>query len=105
MARHTQLEQQPLPAGSTGGQLRRADRGQRHLVQGRALATVEKETEFTNFAAGMESIHDQVHAWVGGRRGTMSQLDRAPADPLCWMHRVNIDRLWWDWHNSPNPQG
>lgn len=76
--------------------------GSRTALSGarRALATVEKETEFTNVAAGMESIHDLVPTGFGGRRGTMSQLDRAPGDPLFWMHHVTIGRLVWDWHNS-----
>lgn len=70
-----------------------------------ALADVEQATDYTTFATGLESIHDQVHVWVGGRRGTMSFLDRAPADPIFWMHHANIDRLWWQWHTSPQGRG
>ncbi|MGY3317456.1 tyrosinase family protein [Arthrobacter sp. TE12232] len=70
-----------------------------------SLATVENATDFTSFASGLESIHDLVHVWVGGRRGTMGRLDRAPADPLFWMHHANIDRLWFQWQKSPQGQG
>jgi tyrosinase len=70
-----------------------------------ALADVDQTADFTTFASGLESIHDLVHVWVGGQRGTMSFLDRAPADPLFWMHHANIDRLWWQWHNSAQGQG
>ncbi len=70
-----------------------------------ALADVENAGNFTAFASGLESIHDLVHVWVGGRRGTMSFLDRAPADPLFWMHHANIDRLWWRWHTNPQNRG
>lgn len=69
------------------------------------LAAVENATDFTSFAGGLESIHDLVHAWVGGRWGTMGRLDGAPADPLFWMHHANIDRLWFQWQNSQQRHG
>lgn len=76
-----------------------------------SLAEVQRATDYTTFASGLESIHDLVHVWFG-RRGTMYALDRAPADPIFWMHHANIDRLWWEWHASvrgqdtePNLQG
>lgn len=70
-----------------------------------ALADVLQRSDYTEFATGLESIHDLVHVWVGGRRGTMSSLPTAPADPIFWMHHANIDRLWWQWHQSPSGQG
>lgn len=66
----------------------------------KSLTEVESTTDFTTFASGLESIHDLVHVWVGGRRGTMGRLDRAPTDPLFWMHHANIDRLWSQWQNN-----
>jgi len=62
-----------------------------------ALADVQRAADYTTFASGLESIHDLVHVWFG-RRGTMYALNRAPADPIFWMHHANIDRLWWEWH-------
>lgn len=60
---------------------------------------------YTAFATGLEGIHNSVHGWVGGNTGTMSFLDRAPADPIFWMHHANIDRLWAVWQQSPQGQG
>ena len=60
---------------------------------------------------GDESIHNIVHAWVGGQiidnnvppgtsiykfAGTMS-YGGSPNDPVFWLHHANIDRLWADW--------
>ena len=57
---------------------------------------------YTNFATQLEDIHDMVHGWVGG---TMSGIAAAPADPIFWMHHANIDRLWWQWQQSPAGAG
>lgn len=70
-----------------------------------ALATVQQATDYTTFATGLESLHNLVHVWVGGQRGTMSFLDRSPADPIFWLHHANIDRLWWQWQQSPQGHG
>ena len=69
------------------------------------IAGVQAATTYTDFATGLEDIHNQVHGWVGGATGTMSFLDRAPADPMFWMHHANIDRLWSVWQQSPQGQG
>jgi len=69
------------------------------------IGGVEAATTYSTFATGLETIHDRVHVWVGGATGTMSFLDRAPADPMFWMHHANIDRLWWKWQQSPQGQG
>ena len=68
-----------------------------------ALAEVQRAADYTTFATGLESIHDLVHVWFG-RRGTMFALNRAPADPIFWMHHANIDRLWWEWHANARGQ-
>jgi len=67
-----------------------------------SLVEVTQMTDYTDFAGGLECIHDGVHEWVGG---TMSILDTAPADPLFWMHHANIDRLWWGWQTGPSGTG
>ncbi|WP_157537503.1 tyrosinase family protein [Kitasatospora azatica] len=51
--------------------------------------------DFNTFVDGLESVHDDIHVWVGA---TMSDLMTAAADPLFYMHHANIDRLWWTWH-------
>lgn len=68
-----------------------------------SLDKVKQATKYTEFATGLENIHNLVHNWVGG---TMSDLTTAAADPLFWMHHANIDRLWWEWyqnHGDQNP--
>ena len=47
------------------------------------------------------SGHNMIHGFVGG---DMGRLDRAPNDPLFWMHHCNIDRIWTQWH-SKNSDG
>ncbi len=54
-------------------------------------------TEFTDFQAQLEDIHDQVHGWVGGDMGNISA---AAFDPIFWSHHSNIDRLWYVWQNQ-----
>jgi tyrosinase len=57
---------------------------------------------YTTFATQLEDIHNLVHVWVGG---TMGGIATAPADPLFWMHHANVDRLWWQWQQSPAGTG
>ena len=77
----------------------RAPLGQRALAQAvSGLDQVLQKTNFTDFATGLEAVHDGVHVWVGG---TMYLLETASADPLFWMHHANVDRLWWQWQQSP----
>jgi len=67
------------------------------------LDAVMQAATYTDFATGLENIHNGVHDWVGG---TMSDLLTAPADPIFWMHHANVDRLWWEWqqrHKGQNP--
>ena len=56
------------------------------------------ETTYDAFAAPINAIHGGVHIWVGG---TMSSPATSPVDPVFWLHHANLDRLWWDWYNSP----
>ncbi len=66
------------------------------------LDAVMKLETYTDFATGLEKIHNRVHSWVGG---TMFLLETAPADPLFWMHHANVDRIWWQWQQSQQGKG
>ncbi|KAA8897513.1 hypothetical protein FN846DRAFT_783234 [Sphaerosporella brunnea] len=50
-----------------------------------------------NTWTSVESIHNQVHASVGGTTpglmGHMSLVDLSSFDPIFWMHHANVDRL------------
>jgi tyrosinase len=56
------------------------------------------KTTYATFTAPINGIHGSVHIWVGG---TMSDASVSPADPVFWLHHANLDRLWWEWYNSP----
>ena len=58
--------------------------------------------DFTQFASTLNGVHGGVHVWVGGAMGS---VPTAPADPIFWMHHANLDRLWWQWQNSPQGAG
>jgi tyrosinase len=63
----------------------------------RNVETLLDESDWGTFSDGMESIHDDVHGWVGGRTGDMGQLDFAAYDPIFFAHHCMIDRLWYLW--------
>lgn len=47
-------------------------------------------------------IHDNVHVWVGGMTGQMSDQNWSAFDPIFWAHHSMVDRLWRIWqHNNP----
>ncbi|HET6157168.1 MAG TPA: tyrosinase family protein [Dongiaceae bacterium] len=56
------------------------------------------KTDYTSFSGPVNGIHGSIHIWVGG---TMSDASISPADPIFWLHHANLDRLWWNWYNSP----
>ncbi len=66
------------------------------------LDAVMKLETYTDFATGLENIHNGVHDWVGG---AMELLETAAADPLFWMHHANVDRIWWQWQQSAQGKG
>src|SRR6185369_8461357 len=41
--------------------------------------------------------HGDVHDVIGGPTGYMSDVGRAPLDPIFWLHHANLDRLWVAW--------
>jgi tyrosinase len=51
-------------------------------------------TDFLDFQAQLEDVHNGVHVWVGG---TMSDIYTAAYDPIFWAHHAMIDRLWRLW--------
>ncbi len=51
-------------------------------------------SDFVDFSAQVESLHDRVHVWVGGHMG---QIAYAAFDPIFWAHHCMIDRLWRLW--------
>lgn len=62
------------------------------------VSTALAKTSYDQFSAPINGIHGSVHIWVGG---TMSDAAVSPADPVFWLHHANLDRLWWQWYNSP----
>lgn len=61
------------------------------------VAAVLALDDFNDFTGQLESLHDQVHAWVGG---TMDMIPLAAFDPIFWAHHTMIDRLWSIWQQS-----
>ncbi|XP_054158307.1 uncharacterized protein LOC128956610 [Oppia nitens] len=41
--------------------------------------------------------HDNIHMFIGGPNGFMSDECRASRDPIFWLHHSQIDRLWESW--------
>ncbi|KAI1290962.1 tyrosinase [Xylaria venustula] len=63
-----------------------------------AGASTSKVTNDIN----VEFVHNNIHYWVGGNGGHMSQIPVATFDPTFWLHHCNIDRLFAIWQ-SLNP--
>ncbi|MBR1164605.1 tyrosinase family protein [Bradyrhizobium elkanii] len=82
--------------------LRRAD----FAVVGGQLAPPGGSASTTGVVEG--GPHNNIHVWVGGFAGNMSQAF-SPLDPAFLFHHCNIDRLWSVWlkltsggaHNNP----
>ncbi|KAK6530954.1 hypothetical protein TWF281_007784 [Arthrobotrys megalospora] len=47
---------------------------------------------YNDFAASIESLHDEVHATIGGA-GHMTYVPYSAYDPIFWLHHSNMDRL------------
>jgi tyrosinase len=64
-------------------------------------------TNYLDFTAALEEVHNTVHNWVGGfgddgTPGTMADIMYSPSDPLFWMHHAFIDLQWARWQvNNP----
>jgi tyrosinase len=47
--------------------------------------------------------HNQIHLFVGGPNGFMSDNCQASRDPIFWVHHAQIDRIWESWlRANPN---
>ncbi len=53
-----------------------------------------KRLDYTQFTSILEGYHNTVHGWVGG---TMTDISRAAADPVFYMHHAEVDRIWAIW--------
>jgi tyrosinase len=53
-----------------------------------------ERTEFNDFTAGLEQIHNNVHGWTGGDMGV---IPFAAFDPIFYSHHCMIDRIWYLW--------
>ena len=58
---------------------------------------VLKLGDFLDFTHQLEQLHNNVHVWVGGDRGHMSDIPFAAFDPIFWAHHAMIDRIWRLW--------
>jgi len=58
------------------------------------VADVLARTDWTDFTAALEDLHDRVHGWVSGDMGVVAT---AAYDPIFWSHHTMIDRIWWLW--------
>lgn len=68
-----------------------------------ALAYVNAETTFENFANALENgPHAAVHQGVGNFDGDMGPQSSSPNDPLFFLHHAQVDRLWYLWQKA-NP--
>ncbi|KAI0422786.1 tyrosinase [Xylaria grammica] len=61
-----------------------------------ATSATASTTKVTN-DINVEFIHNNIHYWVGGNGGHMSQIPVATFCPTFWLHHCNIDRLFALW--------
>jgi tyrosinase len=69
-------------------------------------ATFRNELEGWLLTAGSDlpvGMHNLVHIWVGGTKGSMLP-STSPNDPVFFLHHSNIDRLWAKWQRA-HPSG
>ena len=45
----------------------------------------------------LEIPHNNVHDYIGGPGGNMSDVPISAYDPLFWMHHCNVDRFFYNW--------
>jgi hypothetical protein len=50
--------------------------------------------DFEELSRRLEDLNGRVHIWVGGHMGL---VPTSAYDPLYWVHRANVDRLWQVW--------
>ena len=67
----------------------------------RSLASFRNQVEGWHVPAGSNvsvGMHNLVHVWVGGTKGTMLP-STSPNDPVFFLHHANVDRLWAVWQH------
>jgi hypothetical protein len=62
-----------------------------HVDELRAALAI---TDYEDFAATLEALHNRVHMWVGG---DVAQTTLAAYDPLTWSLSVMVDHVWSTW--------
>ncbi|KAL4785045.1 hypothetical protein BJX76DRAFT_367191 [Aspergillus varians] len=67
-----------------------------------ATTALDKSEPKVSADVNIEFIHNNVHWWVGGNGGHMSQIPVATFDPIFWLHHCNIDRIFAIWQEM-NP--
>ncbi|KAI0466683.1 tyrosinase [Xylaria cf. heliscus] len=72
------------------------------LARDETMTSVTASTTKVTNDVNIEFIHNNIHYWVGGNGGHMSQIPTATFDPTFWLHHCNIDRLFAIWQ-SLNP--
>jgi hypothetical protein len=51
----------------------------------------------------LEIPHNNIHDFIGGEGGNMSEVSISAYDPLFWMHHCNMDRFFYNWlYNKTN---
>ncbi|KAK6355957.1 hypothetical protein TWF718_000333 [Orbilia javanica] len=83
---------QPTGDGITQDDL--ADRTLQNGYNNRRQSTylAFSQGRYNDFAANIESIHDEVHSAIGGQ-GHMTYVPYSAYDPIFWLHHSNMDRL------------
>jgi tyrosinase len=73
------------------------------LPTARELEEVLRLSDFLDFSAQLEGLHDRVHVWTGGHMG---MIPFAAFDPIFWAHHTMVDRVWRLWqlrHSAARP--
>jgi tyrosinase len=57
---------------------------------------------YDDFRERLNGYHGDIHLWVGGVNGQMTDPKWAAFDPIFWAHHTMVDRLWRIWqHRHP----
>jgi tyrosinase len=62
-----------------------------------AVETLYSFSDYSQFASGLQMIHNNIHGWCGG---SMGSVPTAAFDPIFWAHHCNIDRIWAIWQTK-----
>ncbi|MBX2872143.1 MAG: tyrosinase family protein, partial [Saprospiraceae bacterium] len=71
-------------------------------TQQRQVEGIQDNIAFGPFSRGLErSPHNFVHSGIGG---DMQDPVSAASDPIFYCHHANVDRIWGEWNEDPDPQ-